>query len=319
MKTPCLLWSLLLSLAVSVALRGAEPAHRVMSDVAYLPPEHDEKLDLYVPNSVKPGGKAPAIVWVHGGGWMRGDKAEASAKEICTTLANAGYVAASINYRIGAGSWPQNLRDAKNAVRFLRSKASDYGIDPDRIAIGGASAGAHLAMMVAFTAGRVEFDPPRYVAQPYDGVSSAVSCVLNLYGPTALATREAVDADGKLTGKRAQPAKSMEAFGATVSYSGGTVEFFVAASPVTYVNRKSPPVLILQGNRDSEVDPNQPKTLAAVLTQHQVPFEMKIIDGAGHGFDLESWRGQPLKEDLRPVALAFLAKHLGPVSAQQKP
>jgi acetyl esterase/lipase len=311
MKTPRLIWTLILSLAVSMVLHAAEPAHRVMSDVAYLPPERDEKLDLYVPNGVKAGSKAPAVVWVHGGGWMRGDKAETSAKEICTTLANAGYVVASINYRIGAGSWPTNLRDAKNAVRFLRSKASDYGIDPDRIAIGGGSAGAHLAMMVAFTAGRVEFDPPRYVEQPYDGVSSAVSCVLNLSGPTALATREAVDADGKPTGKRRQPANSMEAFGATVSYSGGTVEFFVAASPVTYVKAKSPPVLILQGNRDSEVDPNQPKTLAAVLTQHHVPFEMKIIDGAGHGFDLESWRGQPLKEDLRPVALAFLAKHLG--------
>ena len=311
MKTPSLLWSLFLSLAVSAVLRAAEPAHRVMSDVAYLPPERDEKLDLYLPNAAKPGGKTPAIVWVHGGGWMRGDKAEANAKEICTTLANAGYVTASINYRIGAGAWPQNLRDATNAVRFLRAKAADYGIDPDRIAIGGASAGAHLAMMVAFTAGRLEFDPPRYVEQPYNGVSSAVSCVLDLYGPTALATREAVDADGKPLGKRAQPAKSMEAFGATVSYSGGTVEFFVAASPVTYVSPKSPPVLILQGNRDSEVDPSQPKTLAAVLTQHKVPFEMKIIDGAGHGFDLESWRGQPLKEDLRPVALVFLAKHLG--------
>lgn len=311
MKTSCLLWTLLFSLAAGGVLHAAEPAHRVMSDVAYLPPERDEKLDLYVPNGRAAGAKSPAIVWVHGGGWMRGDKAEASAKEICTTLANAGYVTASINYRIGANSWPQNVRDVKNAVRFLRSKAADYGIDPERIAIGGGSAGAHLALMVAFTAGRVEFDPPRYVAQPYDGVSSAVTCVLDLYGPTALAVREAVDADGKPLGKRRQPANSMEAFGATVSYSGGTVEFFVAASPVTYVNPKSPPVLILQGTRDSEVDPNQPKTLAAVLTQHHVAHQIKFIEGAGHGFDFEAWRGQPLAEDLRPTVLAFLAKHLG--------
>jgi dipeptidyl aminopeptidase/acylaminoacyl peptidase len=136
--------------------------------------------------------------------------------------------------------------------------------------------------------------------------------VLDLYGPTALATREAVDEQGKPTGKRRAPANSMEAFGATRSYDGGTVEFFIAASPVTYVNRSSPPVLILQGTADTEVDPGQPKTLAAVLTQHRVPHEIHFVEGAGHGFDFESWRGKPLSRDLRPVVLAFLAKHLGP-------
>jgi dienelactone hydrolase len=71
-------------------------------------------------------------------------------------------------------------------------------------------------------------------------------------------------------------------------------------------------VLILQGTADTEVDPGQPKTLAAVLTQHRVPHEIHFVEGAGHGFDFESWRGKPLSRDLRPVVLAFLAKHLGP-------
>ena len=100
------------------------------------------------------------------GGWMRGDKADPSAREICRTLADAGYVAVSINYRIGAGSWPHNMRDAQSAVRFLRTHATEYGVDPDRIGIGGGSAGAHLALMAAFTAGREEFEPPANVIHP---------------------------------------------------------------------------------------------------------------------------------------------------------
>lgn len=319
MKAPRLLLILLLSFTVGAVLRAADPAHRVTSDVAYLPEDRAEKLDLYVPVKRAAGALSPAVIWVHGGGWMRGDKAEASAKEVCATLADAGYVAASINYRIGASAWPQNLRDVKSAIRFLRAHAAEYGIDPERIALGGASAGAHLAMMAGFTPTRTEFDPPRYVVRPDEAVSQAVRCVINLYGPTALATREAVDAQGKPLGKRRAPANSMEAFGAAQSYDGGTIESFIAASPVTYVDRRSPPVLTLQGRLDSEVDPGQPKLLAAVLAQHGVPHEMVWVEGAGHGFDLESWRGQPLSKDLRPTVLAFLAKHLGRVSAPQKP
>jgi acetyl esterase/lipase len=311
MKALTRLFPFFLSALAGVAT-AATPGHRVMGDVAYLTADRAEKLDVYLPAGRPAGAVSPALVWVHGGGWMRGDKAEASAKEICGTLADAGYVAVSINYKIGAGAWPHNMRDAKSAVRFLRAHAAEYGVDPDRIGLGGASAGAHLAMMAAFTAGRAEFDSPTHApGQPNEGVSSAVRCVLDLYGPTALATRETVDANGQPTGKRRAPANSMEAFGATAGYGGGTVEFFISASPITYVNRNSPPVLILQGTRDTEVDPGQPKTLAAILAQHHVPCEMLFVEGAGHGFDFESWQGKPLSRDLRPIVLEFLAKHLG--------
>jgi acetyl esterase/lipase len=313
MKTPTRLTFLLLLLAgYCQALRAAAP--ELISDVAYLPADRAEKLDIYLPAGRPAGAKSPALIWVHGGGWMRGDKAEASAKEICTTLADAGYVAVSINYKVGARSWPQNVRDVKSAIRFLRGKAVDYGVDPARIGVGGGSAGAHLALMAAFTAGRPEFDlvPVGGAAQLNEDVSNDVRCVLDLYGPTALAQREAVDADGKPLGKRRPAANSMEAFGASGGYDGNTVEFFIAASPITYVSPHSPPVLILQGTRDPEVDPNQPRLLARILDQYKVPHEMLFVDGAGHGFDLESWQKKPLSRDLRPVVLAFLAKHLGP-------
>src|SRR4051812_3554470 len=142
MKTSFPLALLLFVLAGSLQLAPAA-APQVITDVAYLPAEREEKLDIYLPAGRAPGAKSPALIWVHGGGWMRGDKAETSANEICATLADAGYVAVSINYKIGASSWPQNVRDVKSAIRFLRAKAMEYSVDPDRIGIGGGSAGAH--------------------------------------------------------------------------------------------------------------------------------------------------------------------------------
>ncbi|MCX6951793.1 MAG: prolyl oligopeptidase family serine peptidase, partial [Verrucomicrobia bacterium] len=84
------------------------------------------------------------------------------------------------------------------------------------------------------------------------------------------------------------------------------------ASPVTHITKNSPPILILHGSIDTTVDRAQSEELDRVLTQHGVPHEFVMVEGAGHTFDLEKWNKKPLSRDLRPVVLAFLAKHLGP-------
>eukprot|EP01031_Cornospumella_fuschlensis_P012452 gene12452-15217_t len=92
---------------------AAEPsaAGRVITEVVYLAPERAEKLDLYLPATPPEGKLSPALVWIHGGGWTGGTKNEARAKNVCGTLAAAGYVAVSIDYKLGAGAWPTNLHD----------------------------------------------------------------------------------------------------------------------------------------------------------------------------------------------------------------
>src|SRR6185369_7588511 len=182
---------LLLSAAFA-SLRAAESSVRVTPNLAYLAPDRAEKLDLYLPAPPPAGKLSPAVVWIHGGGWTGGTKDEARAKEICGTLANAGYVALSIDYKLGDGAWPTNLFDCKNAVRFLRTHASEYHVDPARIAVAGGSAGGHLALMVGFTAGKAELEPSG-AATPYPGVSNAVRCVIDMYGPTDLLTRRLTD------------------------------------------------------------------------------------------------------------------------------
>jgi acetyl esterase/lipase len=300
--------ALALGALLGVAARAAESvaaAPRMIPDLAYLAPDRAEKLVLYLPVAPAKGKLSPAVVWIHGGGWTGGVKTENRAKEICTTLAAAGYVAVSVDYKLGDGAWPTNLHDCKNAVRFLRAHAATYQLDPDRIAVAGGSAGGHLALMVGFTGDRPEFEPAG-AATPYPGVSSQVRAVIDLYGPANLLTRQEVDEKGTPTGKL-RPAGPAKVFGP----DDPTAPVYRRASPVTHVTKNSPPVLILHGRIDTTVDRAQSEELAGVLQHHGVPHEIVMVEGAGHTFDFETWNKKPLSRDLRPVALAFLAKYLG--------
>lgn len=293
---------------VFAAALAAEPAAapRVVADVAYLAPDRAEKLDLYLPAPPAAGKLSPAVVWIHGGGWTGGVKTEGRAQEICTTLARDGYVAVSVEYRLGDGAWPTNLHDCKNAVRFLRANAAKYRLDPNRIGVAGGSAGGHLALMVGFTGDNAEFEPTG-AATPYPGVSSRVRAVIDLYGPANLLTRQEVDAQGVPTGKLRAPGPE-KVFGS----ADASAPVYRAASPVTHIGKNSPPVLILHGTRDTTVDRAQSEELAVALKKSGVAHELVMVEGAGHTFDFEVWNKKPMSRDLRPVALAFLAKHLGP-------
>src|SRR5688500_17240366 len=138
MNIPRVCFSLVIA-SVTVCVRAAEPAVRVQTDVSYLASDRTEKLDLYLPAEPAAGKLSPALVWIHGGGWTGGTKNEARAKNVCSTLAEAGYVAVSIDYRLGDGAWPTNLHDCKNAVRYLRANATKFRLDPNRIAVAGGS------------------------------------------------------------------------------------------------------------------------------------------------------------------------------------
>ncbi|MBI5689689.1 MAG: alpha/beta hydrolase [Verrucomicrobia bacterium] len=290
-------------------LRAAETPEtptQVIPDVAYLADDRVEKLDLYLPAPPAAGVKSPALVWIHGGGWMGGTKNEARAKNICTTLANAGYVAVSIDYRLGAGAWPTNLHDCKNAVRFLRANAGKYRLDPERIAVAGGSAGGHLALMVALTGGLAELEPVG-AATPYPGVSSAVRCGVNFYGITDVPA-------WRVKPKAGEPAPANLLRDSTAKvYGVASLEAPVLrlASPITHVKASSVPLLTLHGRSDETVELAQAETLDRVAKERGARHELIVLDGIGHTFDLERWGKKPLPRDLRPVFLEFLVKHLG--------
>jgi beta-galactosidase len=283
---------------------GLPAEGQTLQNVTYLEAGRSEKLDVYLPARAPDDPASPAVVWIHGGGWTGGSKGEARARNVCGTLAAAGYVCASIDYKLGPGSWPTNLLDCKNAVRFLRAHAADYHIDADRIAVMGGSAGGHLALMVGLTPGVAALEP----GAPYPGISDMVGAVGDFYGPADLPTLQAGDAEGKPLGKLAGNADPTSMLGAGLD---ADPRLWRAASPVAYVNPEAPPVLIAHGRLDPLVDYPQSSELALLLTQNGIPHEFVSLEGVGHSFDLESVAGKPLPRDLRPVLLGFLRQYFG--------
>lgn len=287
--------------ATKPSLPPAPAGVTILQDVAYLPPDREEKLDLYLPAERSKDVRSPAIVMIHGGGWIGGDKAASREFNMGTTLAKAGYVCASVNYQLnGPKRWPTNLYDCKNAVRFLRKNADKYQINPDQIGVIGGSAGGHLALMVAYTSHVPELEPPA----PYPGISNEVRAVVDMYGITDLLTRRKTDKNGNPVGRPVLNSALME----------GSIDESLPrwrmASPVFHVSPNTPPTLILQGTADTTVDRDQSKELASQLANHRVEHELVLIPGVGHTFDLQTWRRKPLPTDLRPVVIGFFNKHV---------
>ena len=275
----------------------------VRGDVPFLEPSRLEKLDLYLPKNRKTGEKSPAILLIHGGGWKEGDKRQPREIEFGTTLAENGYVAASINYALrSAGKFPLNLQDCKNGIRYLRAHAGELGIDPTRIAVMGGSAGGHLALLVAYTGDNADVAP----TEPYPGVSDKVSCVVDFYGITDIGTRKKTDPNGNPTELRGVESEVQAIF-------GSKAEDWKKASPVTYVKRDIPPTLILHGKKDTTVDFDQSQELADALKKTGATYEIIWLQSAPHSFSFQyavPKSKKPLEKSVGPEVLAFLKKHL---------
>jgi pectinesterase len=217
---------------IRIASRAVPPAVRAVTDVTYVRRgAHDLKLDLYLP---KASGTAPrpAIVFVHGGGWRAGVRANFAPMAI--RMAERGYVAATISYRLSPEAlYPAAIVDAKAAVRWVRAHATDYRIDPDRIAIAGGSAGGQIAALTGVTNGEARFDP--------DGgnVSSDVQAIVNIDGLSDFTSDEARKYED-------DPAKQPSSAGA---WFGGRYAEKAAlwrdASPLFHVNKTTPPLLFI--------------------------------------------------------------------------
>ncbi|EIP96405.1 alpha/beta hydrolase fold protein [Opitutaceae bacterium TAV1] len=289
--------------AFATAVSGplSPSAVTLLPDIAYLPPDRAEKLDAYLPPAAIFPGPHPAVLLIHGGGWRICDKADGRERNIAQSLAACGYAVFSINYLLNVGehdpatgqlkltrlAWPQNLIDCKSSLRFLRAEAARFNIDPARIAAMGGSAGAHLAMLVGAMA-RSGHPAAAALASrgDYADQPAHVSCIINLYG------------DADIRGRRVSPFA-----GATPEETAANEE---AASPVTYFDKNTPPMLIAHGTADTIIPVERSRLLARILEEKGLDYWYVEIAGAPHTFDL-----QPAQMDLRPVVLAFLEKHLG--------
>ena len=252
-----------------------------VADVAYADVSEAQKLDLYIPTE----GEAPfpLIIFIHGGGFMLGDKAM-SAEELDPMIA-AGFAVASLNYRLSDEAiFPAQIQDVKAAVRWLRANAETYNLDPDRFASWGGSAGGNLAAMLGTTGDIETFDNPEL---GNEGVSSSVQAVVDLFGPTDFLQMDAQFAasnacDASAQSHDAADSPESKLVGAEIQ----TVPDLVAqANPITHITENTPPFYIQHGTNDCNVPTAQSQilydALVAVIGEENVTFE--IIEGAGHG------------------------------------
>jgi acetyl esterase/lipase len=278
-----------------IAARGAVVSNVVYEDVA----GRHETLDLYLPRGTPPAGGWPVLVAIHGGGWRRFSKDEYGPNG-AVMFVREGIAVVAMNYTLstpGSPSWPSNFLDVRNAVRWARSNAGAFGLDPNEFAAIGESAGGHLAALLGTNPDgpitSADGGGPAEGAGAGDGsgsVSARVQAVVDFYGPTSLA---------------ALKAESPQAAPAVVQFLGGTPaqvpQNYVDASPVDHVTAASPPMLILQGTADTLIPPDQPAALASALTDAGVGNRLIDVAGAPHGFEF-----QPSGRKLLPVILAFL-------------
>lgn len=247
------------------------------------------QLDLYLHADRAKAKARPLVIWVHGGGWSRGDARQSGAfadwSGVLAMLAARGYVVASVDYRLsGEAKFPAPVQDVKAAIRFLRSKAGDFGIDPSRVYLWGGSAGGHLAGLATVSCGVAVFDPPVSTgrlskAQAKDAKpilqSDCVQGAALWYGVFDFGL--AVDAPGT-----ALSAKTLTTLlGCDPAACRDTV---AAASPITYVKRETPPLLLIHGTADEEVSFRQSEAMAARMKAVGASVEFMPVPGANHGF-----------------------------------
>ncbi len=227
----------------------------------------DQHLQL---NLARPMGDGPfpTVLCIHGGGFRAGNRESYNA--LCKKLAAKGYVAATVTYRLAPKyPFPAAVHDTKAAVRWLRANAAKYQIDPERIGVTGGSAGGHLAQFLAVTEGVEQFEG----ALGNNDYSSAVNCVVNVYGPSDLT---------KSYGKSVDAAEVLPLF------LGGNLEQarhrHILASPLYWVTPQAAPTLCIHGTEDKYVAHEQAEWLVERLKAADVEAELLSLPGAGHGF-----------------------------------
>jgi acetyl esterase/lipase len=237
---------------LSLSLRPSAAQTRVQNIVYTTDAVGSHRGDLYEPQG---NGPFAAIVFLHGGSWRSGSKREF--KRMGTDLSRDGYVSFSVDYDLKAGSFPVSWNEARIAVQFLRSHATDYRIDPTRIVIAGSSAGGELAALVALAPqGPASLQPDA----PAVRVSGAfiLNGVYDLCFPAGVIKR----------------------------YLGGDCssrkDLFADASPVHHVHPGAPPFFVGHGTRDHVVPYAAADIFMDALRKAQVSVTPCVAEGGPH-------------------------------------
>lgn len=238
------------------------------------------KLELLVPSGTGP---FPTVIWIHGGGWISGSRLPVPSN--VAALCGLGYAVASLDYRLtDVAIWPAQIQDCRGAVRWLRAHAATYGLDPDRFAAWGSSAGAQLASMLGTSGGE---DVARIGGVSVDlegsmggnaGESSRVQAVVDWFGQSDLLQMYFYPSTQDHNAHLSQESRLIG------DWLQLNPERAATANPITYASPDDPPFLVMHGTVDDTVPFNQSELLVDALRNQGVRVTWKPVAGANHGF-----------------------------------
>ena len=271
--TVCLLF--LLTIGITPGFSQTNPVMDAFPEGTILHgnvPYHDDTLQKHLLNIYLPADaqeELPLVIFIHGGGWLSNDKYAdiGYMKKTVAEIVSRGFALASIDYRFSTQAvFPAQIQDCNRAVSYLYDHADQYGLDPERFAVMGFSAGGHLASLLGLSKNN---DVPDFFA-PETSNSFSIKAVVDFYGPAELilfpGANDAQSPEGLLIGAAplARP------------------DLAKVASPVTYVDQDDPPFLIIHGEKDELVSPRHSQLLNAWLEVAGVQHELIIVKDAPH-------------------------------------
>lgn len=242
-------------------------------------PDSLQRLDAYLPAN-RNIDSTPAIILVHGGGWNGGSRTEFSFYIDSFQKRMPRFAVFNLDYRLvnGGNLFPTQEEDIKKAIQFISSKSGEFVFNNRKLVLVGASAGGHLVLL-----------------HGYKNDDGAVKAIVDLFGPTDLVTMY------NQPWHPLVPLALQMVTGTTPQQNPGIYE---SSSPVRFITPQSPPTLILHGGADSVVNVSQSKLLQQKLQAANVPNELVIYPGEGHG-----WRGTNMNNSIDRIE-AFLNKYV---------
>lgn len=270
-------------------------------------------LDIYVPNSSQVS--TPAILYYHGGGWVEGDKDgidNGFKLPIKNALLENGVAIISVNYSLlGSNThFPKNIEDCLDATRYIRKHANKYNIDPNNIGVMGTSAGAHLAILQAYS------DHKNYTcASELKDFSAKVNYLINFYGPTDLISlfqlqsldKETIEPD--MYQYVCHIVKSMTGFDATKEQQQAT-RILANYCPIKLIENCETqliPTITLHGETDEVVPLSQAISLHSELKKRGIEHEFHSYPNVKHAFEEMS---ASQEDEMRKQCLNFIFKHI---------
>lgn len=257
-------------------------------------------LDLYLPVERSAKELLPLVLYLFGGAWMMGNRYQFGALiPGSEKLFDNGYAVAAVDYRLSHEAiFPAQIHDVKSAIYWLRTHSGEYGIDTERFAAWGPSAGGHLSALAGTSAGRLE-----PLDAPEDARSRGrVQAVVDFFGPTDfLAMGPHSDSSFDHSGPDSPESRLV---GGPIA---NRVEAVRKANPVTYISGDEPPFLVVHGTDDRIVPFNQSEILVTALRSVQVDVTFYPVEEGGHGNG-----GEFDSPALMDLVVAFLDRHLKP-------